>query len=467
MTIATIRVVGLGPGDASLMTLSAHEALGGARTARLRTRRHPAAAAYESIESYDELYENAQNFEELYVAIVGDLVELARSMPDEPVVYAVPGSPVVAERTVELLLAQSDVRVVIDPAVSVIEIACSALGRDPLSGLQIVDALAEGPVRGPGPLLVLQTYSVELLALFADRVPAHTGVTVLHHLGLDDQLVVTTTARELAHFEQADHLTSLWIDSLRSAGTAMDDLMELTATLRECCPWDQEQTHGSLVRHLLEEAYEAIDALENYVVASEESSSSVDASHVVEELGDLLFQIAFHAQLGSEDEAFTFIDVADSVREKLISRHPHVFEGVVVDGADDVATRWESLKQTEKSRDSVTDGIPLQLPALSLYSKLRRKAMSVGMQIDSGETLRQRLVDLITELPLDNVVASDAARESNTAVVWSELLATLGDLARWSGTDLEAVLRSRALELRGHIRARELAASENPSKLDQ
>ncbi len=248
------------------------------------------------------------------------------------------------------------------------------------SALRIVDALADvEPLRGPGPLLILQTYSTEVLAIVADRVPASTIVTVLHHVGLIDQVITELPASELVSFGEVDHLTSLWIDGPRTAGEAMDDLVTFMRRLRAECPWDQEQTHASLTRHLLEEAYETLDALEAFV-RSEDAEDSVAAAHVEEELGDLLFQIVFHAELGDEEEIFNLATIADGVRDKLTGRHPHVFGDVQVSGSNEVAQRWEVLKRQEKGRESVTDGIAWQLPALILYTKLLRKAALVELR---------------------------------------------------------------------------------------
>ncbi len=127
-----------------------------------------------NVESYDEFYERANSFDELYAEIADDLVRLACESPDREVLYVVPGSPVVAERTVELLRERDDVSVLTEPAVSVIDVACAVLGRDPMKvGLRVVDALASVEnLRGPGPILLLQTYSPEILASVADRLPA-------------------------------------------------------------------------------------------------------------------------------------------------------------------------------------------------------------------------------------------------------------------------------------------------------
>ncbi len=464
MSRPTIVVVGLGPGDERWLTAATRDLLTSAPTARLRTRVHPAATAFAELDSYDDLYESAESFEDLYEAIADDLVGLAQTSLDGRVVYGVPGSPVVAERTVEMLVTRTDVDVIIEPAVSIIDAACAALRRDPMScQLRVVDALSsDEPLRGPGPLLVLQTYATEVLAVLASRLAPGTPVTILHHVGLKDERLVSTTASELVTFDGADHLTSVWVESLRTAGDAIDDLVALTTTLRRECVWDQEQTHESLSRHLLEEAYETLDAIESYVASEPTSSGPVDPSHLVEELGDLLFQIAFHAELGREEGAFDFADVADHVRTKLIARHPHVFEGVRVENADDAARQWEELKRDEKQRTSVTDGIPMQLPSLTLYAKLRRKATSLGMVMDDGATMRERVTVLASGLLVGDVIASDGVVEREADPAWGELLSALSDLARWCGVDLEAVLRRRAVSLRDEILTFEAKKSSTP-----
>jgi tetrapyrrole methylase family protein/MazG family protein len=451
-----VRVVGLGPAGVELVTTRTLELIAQASVARLRTRVHPAAQALSQVPSYDDWYERAASFDELYAEIADDLADLARSSPNGEVLYAVPGSPNVAERTVELLREREDVTVVTEAAVSVIDVVCAALGRDPMAaGLRTIDALASSEmVRGPGPLLVLQAYAPEVLASFASRLPAETVVTVLHHVALADEVITTFSARELAGFASADHLTSLWIDELRDGGVAIDDLVELTRRLRAQCPWDQEQDHGSLTRHLLEEAYEALDALESLVRAQASGADTDSASaHVQEELGDLLFQIMFHAELGDEEGRFNLATIADGVRVKLIGRHPHVFGDVVVSGSDEVASRWEVLKQAEKGRASVTDGIAWQLPALSLYAKLLRKASHVRDTSLDADGARQRAMLALAQLETGAAAASDSTSSTQVAQQWGDVLTSLLVCAQWSGVDLEGVLRERATMLRDELRA--------------
>ena len=466
-----VRIVGLGPAGLELVTRRAFDLINAAPVVRLRTRRHPAAESLGALDSYDDWYERADSFEALYVDIVEDLVALAVAAPGGEVLYVVPGSPAVAERTVELLRERDDVRVIVEPAVSVIDVACAAQGRDPmLDGLRVLDALSSlEPLRGPGPLLILQTYASEVLATLASRVPDDTAVTVLHHLGLEDEVIVTMPAKDLVGFVDVDHLTSLWIDDLRTAGDAMDDLVDLMRRLRRECPWDQEQDHASLTRHLLEEAYEALDALETFVRV-DAGAATLDAAsaHVQEELGDLLFQIVFHAELGDEEDLFNLASIADGVREKLIGRHPHVFADTQVSGADEVASRWEVLKQQEKGRASVTDGIAWQMPALTLYTKLLRKAATLGVAQRDGNAARAQALTALAVLTFDDEGVNDARSSSDVQRAWGDLLSAVVSCAQWSGVDLEGVLRERAQELRDEIRDVEAGGSESfmaPSNL--
>ena len=446
-----VRVVGLGPGTADHLTARTYSLLMASPVVRLRTRRHPAAAAFEDVVSYDEFYDDADSFDDLYAAIVADLVALATHATDHEVVYAVPGSPTVAERTVELLRSREDVTTILEPAVSVIDVACATLGRDPMTeGLTIADALASSEdFRGPGPLLILQTYSPEVLASVADRLPDDVSVTVLHHLGLEDEQVVALRASALTTFAAADHLTSLWVEGFRDASVALGDLVEFVRRLRAECPWDQEQTHASLTRHLLEEAYEAIDALEAFARA--DAAGDVDdvvVDHLEEELGDVLFQVLFHAELGEEEGNFNLASIADTLRDKLIGRHPHVFGDVSVSGAEEVASRWEALKRVEKGRTSVTEGIAWQLPALTLYTKLLRKAALLDGWLDDPSASRDHAVHALSSLKLDANTAHAATSTTEVPAAWGDALTALVAAAKSVGVDLEGVLRERATSLR-------------------
>jgi len=181
-------------------------------------------------------------------------------------------------------------------------------------------------------------------------------------------------------------------------GARLLDLVTVMDRLRTSCPWDREQTHRSLARYLLEESYETLEAIE-----------TGDYTHLLEELGDLLLQVYFHARIAAEagDAGFTIDDVAGGIVDKLVHRHPHVFarpadaDPVSV---DDVEASWEVLKAAEKSRTSVLDGIPVALPALAFADKVLGRAAKVGVRpvetprpVEPVETLGDRLLRLVVE----------------------------------------------------------------------
>lgn len=438
-----VTVVGLGPGDERYLTRGAERLLRDAPVARLRTARHPAADEFPDIPTYDEWYESATSFDDLYLRVVDDLARLAAA---SPVVYAVPGSPLVAERTVELLLARSDLDVDVIPAVSTVDVVCAALEIDPMAvSLTVCDAVSgDGSLYGPGALLILQTYSPEVLALVADRLVGVENVCVVRHAGMTDQSIRWMSVRDLHRVADADHLTSLYVPASRHAGVAVTELVDLMRRLRVACAWDRDQTHDSLVRHLLEETYEVIDAVTRYARAWEgDGDLTLARRDAEEELGDLLFQIVFHAELGSEAESFTLASIADSVHRKLVDRHPHVFGDVTVTTATDAESRWEQLKKSEKRRDSVTDGIAWELPGFVLHAKLLRKAASVGVtSLEPTEALA-RLRRAIDDL------------ETPSEATWTDLVEGVSTLAKAANIDVEGIARSLALALRDEIRALE------------
>jgi tetrapyrrole methylase family protein / MazG family protein len=469
--VARIVAVGLGPAGEDHLSAYARRLLDSASTARLRTRRHPAADAFPRIESFDALYDEASDFDALYARIADELVELAERDVSDTAVYAVPGSPMVAERTIALLCMRDDVDVEIVPAVSFVDLACAVLGIDPVDvGLRLGDALSMPErLRGPGPLLLAQTHSPSVLADVALRVDTELAdgevrAIVLHHLGLPDECIVSIPLEELGGFAVADHLTSVFLPELRTAGDAVGDLIDLMAYLRVKCPWDTVHTHSSLSRYLLEETYEAIDAIESLsaVLDSEANDGTSDevgaqVTHAREELGDLLVQVVFHAQLGYEEGLFDVRSIADAVSTKLVSRHPHVFGDAIADTPDAVASRWEDLKRDEKGRHSVMDGIPEALPALSLMAKVRRKALAIGVAPPEHDALVAAVADAIGALPEHATLVDDASIADDPVATEAigRALESICDLARLSGVDPEQALRQRARRLSDEVRAHE------------
>jgi tetrapyrrole methylase family protein/MazG family protein len=372
--------------------------------------------------------------------------------------------------TVELLRSDGRVEVEVVHAPSFLDLAWERLGVDPLAlGVRLVDAttFAATAAGDHGPLLVAQCYDRSVLSAMKlgvddlDPPPLGHGqaprAVVLHHLGLPDEVVVDVAWSELDRTLEPDHLTSVWIPYLAApVASELVRLDELVRTLRARCPWDRGQTHGSLARHLLEESYETLEAIEAVDAAEPDVPPEVVA-HLEEELGDLLFQVLFHATLATEEGRFTLADVAREVHDKLVRRHPHVFGDAVATTPDEVAARWEVLKKAEKGRTSITEGIPASLPALALVAKLQRKAESVGMALP---TLTERLAEVfsgaerLAAAPGPGL-ATGADRSSGssgetldappeTAQAVGRLLFAAADAARRLGVDPETALRAQA-----------------------
>lgn len=451
MPLPRVVVVGLGPGDADLLTVGTRDAIDRISVRFVRTTRHPAARVVGDAVSFDDVYDSGSSLAEVYSEIAERVI--AAAVVHGEVLYAVPGSPVVAEHTVELLLADPRVEVEIVPALSFLDLAWARLGVDPVAaGVRIVDGhrFAVEAAGERGPLLVAQCDSGHVLSdvklvLDAGLDPCLADgatVVVLQRLGLPDERVERIGWLELDRIE-ADHLTSVYVEHLvQPVSRELARYVELVDVLRVECPWDAEQTHESLRRHLLEESYEVLEALDGLDV---EAGEGYD--HLEEELGDLLFQILFHARLAAEQGRFTIADVAAGGYEKLVSRHPHVFGELVVDGPDDVVRNWEHIKKAEKGRESVFDGVPDALPALLFALKVRKKAASIGLADLPLEGAPSELRDAIG--------AFEAAPDERSA---GELLFAVVDAARDLDIDPETALRAAAVRHRDAARTSELGA---------
>ncbi len=428
----TVVVVGLGPAGPELITAGARAAIDRTAVRYLRTSRHPAAEAVEGASSFDHVYERSATLGEVYAAIADALVDAAVASEEGRVLYAVPGSPLVAERTVELLLDDERVGVELHPAVSFLDLAWARLGVDPVAaGVRVVDGHRFGVEAAGerGPLLVAQCDSQAVLSdvkLAVDGEPPGE-VVVLQRLGLPGESVGAVAWEELDREVEADHLTSLWIPRLAApVAGEVARFAELVRTLRERCPWDREQTHATLTRHLLEETYEVLDAIE----ALGDDGGGFD--HLEEELGDLLFQVVFHSTLAAEEGQFTLADVARTVHDKLVGRHPHVFGDVEADTPGQVMRNWEHIKQAEKGAASLMDGIPGHFPSLLYAHKVQRKAASVGVE-----------------------VATTADHDDLGAVLFEVV-----SRARGADVDPEAALRATAVAFRDRFVAMERQASQ-------
>ena len=375
----TIVVVGLGPGNDALVTSGTLEVIRNINVRFLRTAQHPSAHLVPNADSFDHLYDNADSFDEVYLSIARTLIEAAHT--HDTVLYAVPGSPLILERTVAHLRQQADVDVQIHPGVSFLDDTWRALNIDPVEhSVRLIDGheFARAAAGYTGPMLVAHTHANWVLSqikLTIDDPDPHTPVVLVHHVGLEDEKLVHTTWANMDKELDADHLTSLYIPQLATpVAEEMVKFHELARTLREQCPWDKEQTHHSLVRYLLEETYEVVDAISH--LDPNDASTDFD---LIEELGDLLYQVEFHAAIAEEEGRFTMADVARSVHDKLVARHPHIFSDVEVSSSADVEKNWEAIKSAEKpERTGIFDGVVSASPSLLLATKVQQRAARVG-----------------------------------------------------------------------------------------
>ncbi|GAC1312314.1 MAG: nucleoside triphosphate pyrophosphohydrolase [Acidimicrobiales bacterium] len=412
-----VTVVGLGPGGPDLLTAETAAILASGRPTFLRTARHPAASAAVGAATFDHHYERLESIDAVYAAIVEDVV--AAAAVHGHVVYAVPGSPAVAERTVELLRAEPRIDADVLAALSCVDLAWVRLGVDPLSdGARIVDGhrfMTEAAGQR-GPLLVLQCDRPDVLSeikLSADPDREPDAVVVLHRLGLPDESVQTVAWTDVDRVAP-DHLTSIWIPAGEPfVGRELVAFAELVRTLRDRCPWDAEQTHQSLRRYLLEEAYEVLDAIDRLDESGYEG--------LEEELGDLLFQVYFHATLAAEEGQFTLADVARGIHDKLVRRHPHVFGGEPRD--------WDEIKRSENKPAVTLDA----LPALARAEKAQRRAAKVGFDWSGVEGAWPKVLEEIDEVR--------AASPDEIAGEMGDLLFACVNVARHLRVDPESALR--------------------------
>lgn len=453
----SITIVGLGPGDPRHLTREAWEVLSAGREVWLRTARHPTIAhlpAHLALHSFDDLYESAQDFAQVYQAIAERVLELGRR--PEGVIYAVPGHPLVGEATVRQVLQTAQgaglpVRVV--EGLSFVEVALTALGLDALDpGLQIYDGIEIATLHHPPlnpdlPALIGQVYSRRLAGdlklTLMNQYPDEHPVTLIFAAGTDAQRLVRLPLYELDR-QEVDHLTTLYVPPLPPV-SSFEGFQETVAHLRapDGCPWDREQTHESLRSNLLEEAYEVAAAID-----------AGDMESLREELGDLLLQIVLHAQMATEAGEFRMADVIAAIDRKLKRRHPHVWGGQRVNNAQEVLSRWEHLKQEERAgKGSLLDGVPQAVPALLQAHIYGERAARVGFDWSRPEEVARKVRE-----EMEEVEAACTPEEVEAEV--GDLLFAVANWARHLGVEPETALRKANARFASRFRAMEEQARQ-------
>jgi tetrapyrrole methylase family protein / MazG family protein len=519
--LPTITILGLGPGDAALLTRAAWDLLQVAGVLYLRTAVHPTVAALPpslELRPFDALYESADDFDAVYERIATELVD--RAQHGEEVVYAVPGHPLVAEATTRRLLAlarERGVKTRIVAGLSFVEPVCAALELDPLEhGLQLIDALdlvigenrSESVVRsrlsvakdgkqpttdrswseiqgiGPytppllpfplvptRPALICQLYSREVAAhvklSLMERYPAEHPIGLVRAAGVaGEERLWRVPLHELDHQRDLDHLTCAYLAPLAPLADLRgpEGIACVVARLLGPggCPWDREQTHESLRPELLEEAHEVLEALD-----------AGDMAALAEELGDLLLSILMHSEMARQAGDFDIGEVYQQIASKLIRRHPHVFGTTDVAGSDEVLRNWEAIKQAERAAKGQTqrgtlDGIPAGLPALATAQELTRKAAKQRFDWSELHDVWNKLHEEIAELW--EAAESDGATPDRARRLEDELgdmLFAASNLARWLQVDAESALRAASAKFRHRFAYVEQRAQDQDRDLKQ
>jgi tetrapyrrole methylase family protein/MazG family protein len=450
-----ISIVGLGPSDISRVSGSTRALIDEATTVVMRTLRHPAAAevaAARPVISCDDLYDSFEEFDGVYAAIADRVLSL---VGDGSVVYAVPGSALVGERSVRLIrerAAELGIPILVEPGLSFLDLTYLAVGLDPIAdGLQVLDARdLPDPLPLHVPTVITQVDSdlraSEVSVALARTVETDTPVTVLDRLGDEDEIVIQTSVGDLARYK-AGPRTTVFVPATVSG---ILGLIAINRVLRRECPWDREQTHHTLLTHLIEEAYETADAIGELPMSAPEGEPDFGAyAEVEEELGDLLLQVIFHATLASEAGAFDIDEVAEAISRKLVKRHPHVFGDVDASTADEVLSNWEQIKKVEKKRDSLMDDIPTGMPGIARAMKVQKRARSVGFDWDQPQEVLTVLRGEIHELEEADGDAEAVASELG------DVFFTAVNLARHLGVDPEVALRATVERFIGRFKAME------------
>jgi tetrapyrrole methylase family protein / MazG family protein len=462
-----ITLLGLGPGDPAQLTREAWEILSSVDEVYLRTRQHPTALGLPptvKILSFDHFYENGETFEEVYTAIVEKVLELGQR--PQGVIYAVPGDPFVAEATGPEIARRArtlNLPLKIVNGISFLEPVFAAIGLDPYPRLSLVDAVELSQSHMAAfppdvPVLIAQIYSqivaAEVKMTLNTVYPDEHPVRLVHAAGTKDEIVEEIPLYEIDRSKHIGLLTALYVPPL-AAGTSFEAFQEIVATLRapDGCPWDREQTHQSLRPHLMEEAYEALAALD-----------SGDSANMAEEFGDLLLQIVLNAQIASEEGDFSMAEVLKGIYDKIIRRHPHVFGDVQLDGVQGVLKNWEKLKAKERKENGeekgLLDGVPLALPALIQAQEYQDRAVRVGFDWPEIDGVLEKIVEEIQEVRL-------AANQDELTAELGDLFFALVNLARWKKVDAESALRGTNMRFKKRFAYVEAGAKHLDRKLSE
>ncbi|MDI6812114.1 MAG: nucleoside triphosphate pyrophosphohydrolase [Desulfitobacteriaceae bacterium] len=452
-----LHIIGLGPAGLDKLSVGSYRRLLQADKVFARTLKHPCIEDLRkegvNFVSFDPVYEEEDSFEAVYERIVAGLQ--AELEEGREVVYVVPGHPYVAEKTVRMLAERlsPEVEIIAEAAVSFLDEIFTSLKLDPTEGLVIkdYDGLRDAGLTGEDWVIIPQVYD----ALVASNVKLDLMLTypddalafVVKGLGTDQAQTREVPLYELDH-EEYDYLTSVVLPPEERVAS-FRKLTEIMEKLRSPggCPWDREQTHVSLKPYLIEESYEVLEAIENQ-----------DMYNLCEELGDLLLQVVFHAQIAHEANVFTVNDVLREITEKLVRRHPHVFANGKANTSGEVVRAWEEIKKEEKKdpeREKDYFKEPKGLPSLMLAQATQGRAAKFGFDWPDWQGPWQKIHEELGELQ-GAMAEGDGIKEE-----LGDVLFAVVNLARFLNLDAEEALRASVHKFQSRFRKMsELAARE-------
>ncbi|ELC8370912.1 MAG: nucleoside triphosphate pyrophosphohydrolase [Clostridium perfringens] len=399
-----LKIMGLGPGAYEALTIGALKELKNNKNIYFRTEKHPTVDFLKDegikFESYDHAYEKYDSFDDVYKYIAEDLITKIKD--DEDLIYAVPGHPLVAEKSVINLIElckENNVQYEVLPAVSFVDAMMEALQVDPIEGVKIIDAfdMKNQILDKRVGTIITQVYNnfiaSEVKLRLLEGYEDDTEIIFVRAAGVEGlESIRKIPLYELDWQEDIDYLTSIYIPKDLGNKKDFQDLLDIIETLRNPggCPWDREQTHESLKSALLEECYEVIDAIENE-----------DEDALIEELGDVLLQVVFHASIGKEDGYFDIMDVIGGISNKMINRHPHVFGNEEANTSEQVLVNWDEIKKEEKGIKTLTEemqNIAKSLPATTRAYKVQKKAKKVGFDWDDVNCAMDKVKEELNEI---------------------------------------------------------------------
>ncbi|XZK75332.1 nucleoside triphosphate pyrophosphohydrolase [Clostridium perfringens] len=399
-----LKIMGLGPGAYEALTIGALKELKNNKNIYFRTEKHPTVDFLKDegikFESYDHAYEKYDSFDDVYKYIAEDLITKIKD--DEDLIYAVPGHPLVAEKSVINLIElckENNIQYEVLPAVSFVDAMMEALQVDPIEGIKIIDAfdMKNQILDKRVGTIITQVYNnfiaSEVKLRLLEGYEDDTEIIFVRAAGVKGlESIRKIPLYELDWQEDIDYLTSIYIPKDLGNKKDFQDLLDIIETLRNPggCPWDREQTHESLKSALLEECYEVIDAIENE-----------DEDALIEELGDVLLQVVFHASIGKEDGYFDIMDVIGGISNKMINRHPHVFGNEEANTSEQVLVNWDEIKKEEKGIKTLTEemqNIAKSLPATTRAYKVQKKAKKVGFDWDDVNCAMDKVKEELNEI---------------------------------------------------------------------